>query len=172
MSTISYTYTQKDKQTLMVLNRFGEIIMRSFLVVYIGCLCDDDASSVGFPIQRFEVILHPVMYGASARERSRDVPHQNSVLLWFCILRIRLIHASEMHHMLVGFPEPMHGDYGEPVRSDYIGPQTFAPILQNQWRRRRREKGTSFHSIDLPPLLVPFHFHRICDSHEYKFTLP
>ena len=77
--------------------------MRS-LGTYIGYLCDDDTCSVGFRVQSFEVLVHLVIDGATARHRSRDVPHQNCVLLWFYLLRIRLIHASQMHHMLVGLP--------------------------------------------------------------------
>ena len=80
-------------------------------------------------MQSFEVFVHLVIHGASARLRSRDVSHQNSVLLHFYLLRVRLIHASELHHMLVGLPEPMQSGYGEPVSSDYIRPQTYTPIL-------------------------------------------
>ena len=93
-------------------------------------------------MQSFKVLVHLVIDGATARHRSRDVPHQNCVLLVFYFLRVRLIHASQMHHMLVGFPEPMHRGYGEPVSSNYIGPQTFAPILQNQSRRREKPSAS------------------------------
>ena len=106
--------------------------------MYLGAICDDDGGVVCSGMQRSEVLVHLFSYGAIGR--CRDVSHQNSVLLHFYLLRVRLIHASELHHMLVGLPEAMHCDYGEPVSSNHIGPQTLAPILQNQSVKKKKKK--------------------------------
>ena len=79
-------------------------------------------------MQSSEVFVHSFSYGG-AIGRGRDIPHQNSILLWFCCERIRLVLCSEQHHMLVGFPENIQCGYGHPVSSNCVGPQTIALIL-------------------------------------------
>ena len=95
--------------------------------MYLGQICDDDGALVGSRMQISEVIVDLFSDGTNGRDR--DIPYKNSILLWFCCERIRLILCSEQHHMLVRFPKNIQCGYGDPVSSNCVGPQTIALIL-------------------------------------------